>query len=184
MDPTENIDVVVILSHSSNDYFTADTNTETNEKQRIDRTDIEELATRNIDTLVLLGCNLGLDNKNIQNEDEPVYDYSIAESFLQGNNANSIHKVFASDGYVYHDYVNGNHVLNSKGCIRYHADHLERKLYDNDAKIRINLFSGDNLGFRIFENINGNIYCSNMECKKYFSIVSLLSDANVSGCSN
>lgn len=103
---------------------------------------------------------------------------------MKGNNTDSIHKVIASDGYMYHDYVNGNHVINSKGCTMYHANILERILYDNEAKIRIDLFSGDNLGFRIFENVNGNIYCSNMECKKYFSIARLLSDANVSGCSN
>ena len=191
MDDSDPIDIVVIFSHSGNNGFIVDTGITNDEGVfkaestiSLSRSDIESLTTKDIDTLVMTGCNTGLDNSQIRNynlngkPNVSIHDYSLAEAFLKGNNSESIGRVIASDGSIRHSYVNGNHTLYSHGNINYHANIFDKLL----NKIGIKSYDVQNRGFRIFNNKNGEINSYDMEYRQYLNIVSLLNSANEMEC--
>lgn len=127
MDDSEGIEVVVIFSHSDNNKIAVDTNHLENgseDRVRIDRDDIKDLEKKDIDNLILLGCNAGLDNNTIQSK-VTKYDYSIGETFLMGKNKDSIGRVIASDGSVHHNYVNDGQLESYTTKSKRYADVVE-----------------------------------------------------------
>lgn len=176
MDDSEGIEVVVILSPADNNCVRVDTNHSEEGKEEaviIGRDDIEDLEKKDIDNLILLGCNEGVDNTRIHNRHVTKYDYSIGEAFLMGKNKDTIGKVIASDGTTYHGYHDGRHTITSCTKVIYHANYIERWLYQNKG---INLFEDNNLGFRVFSYNDGQLESYSTKSKKYADIVELLGE--------
>ncbi|MBD5546509.1 MAG: hypothetical protein HDQ97_03810 [Lachnospiraceae bacterium] len=94
------IDAVIIYTHANPDCFRVDTTKNKNDKGKVElksnaqfqKEEVNSLDSKNIDTLVLLGCNTGLTSRND----------NMATRFIDDENIHNIGKVIAADGSVSH----------------------------------------------------------------------------------
>ena len=129
--PDSEIDAVVIYSHSRYDRLVIGTDVLKEQSaygdynERIEREQIGELESKNINTLILLGCNTGYTNTND----------NMVTRFIDDENQLNIQTVIASDGQTFHvDVIEEetkwffftkqtfNHTLESKPDAKLHPD--------------------------------------------------------------
>ena len=109
-DSSEEIDVVVIMTHANNDYFVTDSvmNGDSRETTaEMYRGDIANLDDKNIDTLLLLGCSMGIKDqlagsKDRNNEGADFSNNCLASQFYQKDHRKTIGQVIAANGSVMH----------------------------------------------------------------------------------
>ena len=136
------IDVVVIVSHASNVRFVTDSSVDPEGEHAPQtwayRDDIRNLEDKNIGTLYLLGCNMGLTHSEDFGERN-----SLASTFYEEGHRKSIDKIIASDGSISHGIdKNGDRILYVKPNEKYHPDSVfdgfkEYKMVDGKLEYNI-----------------------------------------------
>ncbi|MDE6389663.1 MAG: hypothetical protein K2L82_17955 [Lachnospiraceae bacterium] len=111
-DRGEHVDVVVIMTHATNDHFVTDSvmNGDIRKTtQQMTRTDIADLEDISIDTLLLLGCSMGIEDqkrnvsKDVHSRDGILYtNNSLASQFYQKDHRKTIGQVIAANGSIMH----------------------------------------------------------------------------------
>mgnify|MGYP001087840774 CR=1 FL=1 len=111
-DKGEHVDVVVIMTHANNDHFVTDSEMDGDRRvtaQRMTRTDIADLKDMSIDTLLLLGCSMGIKDqkrnvsKDVHSRDGILYtNNSLASQFYQQDHRKTIGQVIAANGSIMH----------------------------------------------------------------------------------
>ena len=125
------------------------------------RGDIQALVEKKVDTLILLGCNVGLSHSENHTKCADVgenYNYSLAETFYTKNNAETIGRIIASDGSTTHRYKDEIHMIKSIGTGMYHGsvwDYELDRIYQHFFKEH--WLTEDNDGFLIYTNQNGSM---------------------------
>ncbi len=172
-------DVVVIFTHANNDFLqmtTGDTKIFKDEAY-MRRGDIQALVEKKVDTLILLGCNVGLSHSENHTKCADVgenYNYSLAETFYTKNNAETIGRIIASDGSTTHRYKDEIHMIKSIGTGMYHGsvwDYELDRIYQHFFKEH--WLTEDNDGFLIYTNQNGNMQ-NKVVGKKFEGLYNLL----------
>ena len=162
--PDEKIDAVVIYSHANHSLFRTKSKStigESGEKESegleyFTVTDVAgNLSSKDIDIMVMLGCNMGTTSRND----------NLATEFIKSDNNLGIHRLIAFDGNVSHwhksflFFITQRHTLASiPNMDNYHADgvHDGFKLYryvQNKEK--------EKTTYKIFHTIRGYSICSN-----------------------
>ena len=109
-DKGEHVDVIAIMTHANNDYFVTDSvmNGDSRETTaEMYRGDIANLDDKNIDTLLLLGCSMGIKDqlagsKDRNNEGADFSNNSLASQFYQKDHRKTIGQVIAANGSIMH----------------------------------------------------------------------------------
>ncbi|MDE6386677.1 MAG: hypothetical protein K2L82_02585, partial [Lachnospiraceae bacterium] len=160
-DSSEEIDVVVIMTHANNDYFVTDSvmNGDSRETtQMMYRTDINNLKDKNIDTLLLLGCSMGIaDQKNNISIDPyraegESNSNNLASQFYAADYRKSIGQIIAANGSTRHQvdefgkrvlYASPNRFAGTENAAfrRFYID--ENGQFKIDEEIDIRLYMGD-----------------------------------------
>jgi len=142
----EKIDVVVIMTHAYDGGFVTESSVLVDEttgeinikyEQWCRRGDIVNLKDKEIGTLYLFGCNMGLT--------EPEYDNnSLASTFYKEESRKSIDMIIAADGNVRHSYSEGKRILFVTPSPQYHEN-------------------GNFDGFKRYEMVNGKVQTTPIE---------------------
>lgn len=144
----EKIDVVVIFTHANGNWFVAESSVSVSvvdgketytrgTTASINRNDIEQLDDKEIGTLYLFGCNMGLTNP-------PGDSNSLASTFYKEDSRKSIGMIIASDGNITHGYLEGKRTLYARPNKDYHPD-------------------GNFDGFKKYEMVDGELVVTKIE---------------------
>ena len=110
-DSNENIDVVVISTHANNNYFVTDSVMDGDRRKttgQMYRGDIAKLKDKNVDTLLLVGCSMGIkdqlanESKDRNNEEIDFSNNSLASQFYAADYRKNIGQIIAANGSVMH----------------------------------------------------------------------------------
>ncbi len=160
-DSSEEIDVVVIMTHANNDYFVTDSvmNGDSRETTaEMYRGDIANLDDKNIDTLLLLGCSMGIKDQGANgsedrnNQGNDYSNNSLASQFYQEDHRKNIGQIIAVNGSTRHQvdefdkrvfYASPNRYAGTENASfrRYYID--ENGVFGMKEEIDIRLYMGD-----------------------------------------
>ncbi len=103
MNDSEEIEVVVILTHSNDNHFVTDSKINDDNKRvttaTVKREGIDQLEEKDINTLYLFGCNMGLTDRTGKDNN------SLASQFYANGHMAGINEIIASDGSICHGYA-------------------------------------------------------------------------------
>ena len=103
MNDSEEIEVVVILTHSNDNHFVTDSKINDDNKRvttaTVEREGIDQLEEKDINTLYLFGCNMGLTDRTGKDNN------SLASQFYANGHMAGINEIIASDGSICHGYA-------------------------------------------------------------------------------
>lgn len=146
-----------ILTHANDNHFVTDS--EINEDNtrvttaKINREGIDKLEEKDINTLYLFGCNMGLTNRTDKDNN------SLASQFYANGHMSSINEIIAADGSIQHGYKDGLRSLYVEPGYYHKAD----SNFD---------------GFKSYTYQNGILNVENIDIRTYWTN---LSDAEYSG---
>lgn len=135
----DEVDVVVILTHSNDSWFVTDSVIDSSGKRKtvdkVMRNDIIGLDKKKIGTMFLFGCNMGLTNPREGKN-------SLASTFYAAENRQDIGMIIACDGSIMHSSSDGEgkRVLYAITTDEYHNNGSFdgfKKYYWEDGKLKI-----------------------------------------------
>ena len=92
----------------------------------------------------------------VSSEESVAYDYTMAEAFYKDKNADSIGRIIASDGSIWHGYRDGHHTMQSQGNYMYHKswyDKLLKRISLNYPETKgFAFYKQNNTGFKIYSD--------------------------------
>lgn len=105
MNDSEEIEVVVILTHANDVHFVTDSEIDGDNKRvttaKVNREGIDKLNEKDINTLYLFGCNMGLTDRTGKDNN------SLASQFYANGHMAGINEIIAVDGSICHGYKDG-----------------------------------------------------------------------------